>query len=286
MQKKNIVQALHWGRMFLKKAGISSHDLDARLILQDILEMSHEKLIINHEKEVSSEDYSAFEKMISQRSEHRPIAYLLRKKEFYGLEFNVSEDVLIPRPDSECLVDAVLENFGAEKNLKILDLGTGSGCLAISIFKNLENAEMVAVDFSEKALEIARQNAQKLGANVTFIQSDWFESLPKKFLNHFDIIVSNPPYVSRKDLFLMNEETKFEPESALFADQDGMMDYEKICASVPFYLKENGKIFFEFGANDEEKIAAILEKCGLEVIKFQKDLSGIKRCVIAKIKYA
>lgn len=236
----------------------------------------HEKRSESHsQKELSKKQKRRIEKFLKQRKKHKPLAYILKSAEFFGFDFYVNKNVLIPRPETEELVDLIQKQIN--QNTKVLDIGTGSGAIAISLQK-LTNAKVVAVDVSKKAISVAKKNAKNLDAKVNFVCSDLFENLQGQV---FDVIVSNPPYVSESEFVNLEKDVRdFEPKLALVAEKDGMMIYEKIIKEAPKHLQKGGKIFFEIGHTQAEKIKKLLEK-DFENITIKKDLEGKDRMVFA-----
>lgn len=225
--------------------------------------------------ELSKKQEKKIEKFLKQRKKHKPLAYILKNAEFFGFEFFVNKNVLIPRPETEELVDLVQKNIN-EKS-KVLDIGTGSGAIAITLQK-LTNASVFAVDISRKAISVAKRNEKKLDVDVEFFRSNLFEKLCGEV---FDVIVSNPPYISEDEFKTLEKDVQeFEPKLALVAENDGLAIYEKIIKQAPKHLSENGKIFFEVGHMQAEKVKSLLEK-DFENITIKKDLEGKNRIVFA-----
>lgn len=230
---KNIQELLIYGARKLEAAGINSPNLEARILIQYITGKSIEYLLARFEEELPLYQQNIFEELINRRLSLEPIAYIIGSKEFYGYQFIVNNTVLIPRQDTEILVGAILNehhNSGAETT--ILELGTGSGCIAISLLLEMTNAKVTATDISLDAIIIATQNAKEHNvlASLSIIHSDWFKTIENK---QFDIIVSNPPYISYNDIQYMSPETfKYEPRTALFAENNGLAAYYIIAQSA------------------------------------------------------
>ena len=228
--------------------------------------------------ELSESQVENVKKALEKRKKHIPLSYIFEEADFYGFKFKVNENVLIPRPETEELVELILKN--AEDNMSILDIGTGSGAIAITLAKKTQ-AKVTAVDISKEALKIASENAKSNGANVEFIHSDLFQNLKGR---KFDIIVSNPPYISEEEYSqLMPEVKNFEPKLALVCGEDGYAIYRKIIEKAPLFLNKNGKIYFEIGYKQADKIAEMLEKKFKDIV-VKKDLQGLDRMVYATIK--
>jgi len=252
----------------------NSPQLDAEILVSHITGQSRENLFLNLDFEI---DEKAIAPLVERRIEGEPIAYIIGKKEFWGMDFVVNENVLIPRPDTELLIEIAKKKFAQNAELKILDLGTGSGCIIISLLKEFPNATGFAVDNSAKALEVASQNAKLNDVrNIEFIKSDWFECMPR---TKFDLIVSNPPYIDTSDERVDFSTREFEPSSALFAKNNGLECYKTIASSIGRYLKKDGLALFEFGQDQHEDVAEIFKKCGFENITLHNDLSGIIRVI-------
>lgn len=277
-----IQENLRLGIKNLKEENISEPVLKARLLLCYILNLKKEDLVIYENKEVSSKNEEEYKKNIQKLIEGYPLQYITRHQEFMKLDFYVDENVLIPRADTEITVEEVILYCKNMKkgNIRILDLCTGSGVIAISIGKYIKNCEIVAVDISTKALEVAKKNANKNKVdNITWALSDLFD----KVEGRFDIIVSNPPYIKKKVIPTLEKEVQKEPIIALDGGQDGLDFYRKIIKKAPNYLKEEGAIFLEIGYDQKEDVLDIINetKKYREVIS-KKDLSENDRMIMAK----
>lgn len=266
----------------------SSKQLEARILLAHILNLTQENLLLSYNKEISKSDKDKFFKLIERRKSFEPIAYIIGKKEFYALEFLVNENVLIPRNDTELLVETVIKETitccNDYKVIKILELGSGSGAIAISLAKNISNALVVATDISDEALEISQKNAKlnNVMDKITFIQSDWYKNLDINSLSEqFDFIVSNPPYIRTEDRTYMSKETiLYEPTKALFADDNGLANYKEIIASADKFLKKSGRIILEIGFNQARLVKEILQHNEFTNIEIFPDLQGIERVIM------
>lgn len=245
---------------------------EARLLLGHLLDRNAAWLEAHRDDEVAIDsEYSA---LVSRRALGEPVAYLLGAREFFGRDFMVSPDVLIPRPETELLVDLAKQKVGAGGTARILDLGTGSGCLAITLALELPQARMTAVDVFPAALEVARGNAQRLGAQVEFIESDWYAALSPQ---RFDFIVANPPYVAMGDPHLGEGDLRFEPVGALTDHADGFSAICRIVAEAPQWLVPDGWLLFEHGYDQAAYARQLLEDAGFYVIEQHRDLAGIIR---------
>lgn len=256
--------------------------LDAEILLAYVLNCNRLKLYTNSEKNLSVDEVQKFQNLIEKRKKNIPVAYLIRNKEFFGLNFFVNENVLIPRPDTEILTQFVIENLSGEKNF--LDLCTGSGAICISICKFVKNAKCSAVDISENALKVAKFNAEKFGVEdrIKFFCGNLFEPIAEKF---FDAIISNPPYIPTKDLKTLQAEVKNEPEIALDGGDDGLNFYREIIEKSPKFLKSGGFLAVEIGINQSEKIINLIaENKNFENAEIFKDLAGIDRVIAARRK--
>lgn len=243
---------------------------EARLLLCHVLGVTLAALEAHPERKVSLPDAAAFEALAARRTAGEPIAYLTGRREFYGLDFLVTPDVLIPREETELLVDIALESRAA----RILDLGTGSGCLAIAVAKHLPQAQVTAVDASPAALAVARANAARHGVCVRFLQGDWFAPLAGE---RFDLILANPPYVAEADPHLAQGDVRFEPRGALAAGPDGLDDIRRIVAGAPAHLVPGGRLWLEHGYDQARAVAALLDAAGFVAIEQRRDLAGILR---------
>lgn len=252
------------------------------LILENLHQLKRIDLALNPDFEISEYDKVKWESILSELKTQKPIQYILGETEFYGLKFKVDENVLIPRPETEELVELIIskyKNQDASKKLKILDIGTGSGCIPISLKKNLPNAEVFTIDISENALKVAKENAKLNGVEVNFIQKSIFEI--EDLERQFDIIVSNPPYVR----MLEKEEIKtnvlkYEPHLALFVeDNDALIFYRKIALLAKKNLNQNGSLFFEINQYLGKETAYLLGSFGFKNILLIKDVYGNDRMI-------
>ncbi len=251
--------------------------LDAELLLAHCIGKNRTFLHTWPNTELTNTQLQNFEAFIEKRLIDYPVAYLLGKKEFWTLELAVSPDVLIPRPETELLVEIALDKIKNIKEPNIIDLGTGSGAIALALASERSDASVIATDYSEKALNIATTNATnlKLENQVAFIQSNWFESVDKEKA-FFDLIVSNPPYIDPKNPHL-KETIRHEPQQALVADNCGMSDIEKIIQKSHLFLKKGGYIILEHGFDQAEKVAELMETYHYQRIKSYPDLNKILR---------
>lgn len=230
------------------------------------------------------EEWTTLEKL---RAEGHPVAYLIGKKEFFNIELKVASGVLIPRPETELLVELAIDHVQAsgKKTPRILDLGTGSGAIGLALAKNLPNSQVTCVDVSAEALKIAQENARLLNLNsVKFIQSDWFDDLATSLPAEdclFDVIVSNPPYIRHDDIHLSQGDLRFEPASALTDDHDGLMAYRSIFKEAIAFLNPSGLILVEHGFDQSKEVCELLQEQNYINIKAHQDLAGIWRAASA-----
>jgi len=265
----------------LNKIGINSPQLEARILLQYVTNKPLQYLLINLDEQLNKTEIEAFETVLERRLKHEPVAYILGTKEFYSREFIVNKHVLIPRSDTEVLVDVVkLDSVVKPRNDNILELGTGSGCIAISLLLELPNSKVVATDISLDAIEVAKSNALKhhVTDRIQIIHSNWFENIKNQ---KFDFIVSNPPYISNTEKSEMAIETiNYEPSIALFADEDGLQAYLLIAENAKQFLKPNGKLALEIGFKQEEAVTRIFLDQGYNIESVYKDLQGYSRVIL------
>ena len=267
-----IREALQQAKQILKAAAIDTASLDANLLLSHVTSLSKVMLIAHDEDELSKEQEDKFFSLINKRKSGYPIAYILGYKEFFGLRLKVTEDTLIPRPDTETLVEKALA-FNPQG--KVLDLGTGTGAIILALKSELKSAiDAYAVDLSKKALEVASFNSQKLNLPVTFIQSNWFSKLGDL---KFSMIVSNPPYIQKDDIHLTQTSLPFEPIQALTSEEDGLLDIKLICKEAKKHLENGAPLLIEHGFNQGEKVRAIFTEQGYKNVATIKDLGGNDR---------
>lgn len=244
---------------------------EARLLLCHVLGCRATELLAHPERPLAAAAAGCFAGLLARRAAGEPIAYLLGEREFYGRTFQVTPAVLIPRPETELLVE--LGRQVPRSRPRILDLGTGSGCVAISLALELPAAEVVAVDVSAAALALAAANAARLGAEVAFVESDWFAALA----GNFDLIVANPPYIAAGDPHLTLGDLRFEPSSALACGADGLDALRRIIAAAPAHLAPEGRLWLEHGYDQGPAVAELLRQHGYREIASHRDLAGIVR---------
>ncbi len=275
-------EAIKIGSNLLKDNKIPSFIIDTELLLSKTLKKSREEILINPDEKISDEKILKFKEYLERRSKNEPIAYILEEKEFWSKKFNVSRDTLIPRPETELLVEE-LTNLYKKKNVTILDIGTGSGCIIISLLGNLNCSKGIGIDISKKAIEIAKINAIKhnITKRVKFIN----KSIDQVFNKKFDLIVSNPPYIVKKDIKNLSDDIKkFEPRMALDGGNDGLDLIRKVIYKSSEILKKNGALALEIGNKQFKKVLKILIENNYRIIKIIKDYRNNVRCVIAYYK--
>lgn len=252
---------------------------EARLLLASAMNRSAAWLMAHDDALLTEDELGRFAAWVARRAGGEPVAYLLGRREFYGRDFSVSPAVLIPRPETELLVELALDGYAAGQALRILDLGTGSGCLAVTLALELMGAEVVAVDVSAEALNIARRNAEALGAALRLHQGSWFSGLQGET---FDLIVTNPPYVAAGDSHLGIGDLRHEPPGALVSGPDGLDAIREIAANAAAHLVPGGTVLIEHGYDQAPAVAALLRASGLSDIEHHRDLAGIERVTSAR----
>ena len=264
----------------LNKSGFDEAESDSRLIFEYIAGIDRVKLTLEGDRELEPGVEEKLKAALDMRLTHMPVQYITGYQNFMGLEFMVSKDVLIPRMDTETLVEEVLR-LGLS-NVRVLDICTGSGCILLSILKYVYGSSGVGVDISDGALGVAEANSEALGIDATFIKSDMFENIPKD--EHFDIVVSNPPYI-RSDVIgtLMSEVKDYEPLLALDGSENGLKFYRIIADRAPEYLNNGGMLFLEIGYDQGAEVSALLSAAGFMDVEVIKDLSGLDRVVSGRI---
>lgn len=253
---------------------------EARLFLREILGVTAARIAAYPEDNLTPAQAERFADLLARRESGEPVAYLLGVREFYGRDFKVGPAVLIPRPETELIVDLVRERVPAGAAPAILDLGTGSGALAVTLALELPAASVTAVDFSAAALGVARANAEALGARVRFVESDWFAALDAG--ERFGVIVSNPPYVADGDPHLAEGDVRFEPASALASGPAGLDDIVRIVAAAPAFLTPGGWLLLEHGYDQAAAVRELLLAGGFVEVASARDLAGIERITLGR----
>jgi release factor glutamine methyltransferase len=263
------------GQQLLAKIS-DSGKLDVEILLSLVLKKTRSYLFTWPEKKLSDEQLHEFIKLLSRRADGEPIAYITGIKEFWSLPFAVSKATLIPRPDTETLVELVLELYPDNKVITCLDLGTGTGAIALALASEKAMWKIDAIDFNPDAVALAQRNAQALNlAQVDIYQSDWFKGVSKN--TKFDIIVSNPPYIDSDDINLSHGDVRFEPKSALVSSEQGLADIKHIANKARCFLNTEGKLFFEHGFEQGHAVRTILTDLGYKNVQSKQDLNGHER---------
>ncbi len=271
---------LQWTQQYFSQKGIESPRLDAEILLSHVLQKERIYLYAHYDEPMNPKELAAYREMVKQRAGRLSVAHILGTKAFMGLDFHVSTDVLIPRPETEMLVETVADMTEKNKPVSILDIGTGSGAIIISLLHYLPQAVGIGADISPKALEIARENGKKLGvdARVQWQESDLFSALADKT---FDWLVSNPPYLTAADMQQLQPEVRHDPAMALFGGPDGLDIYRRLAKESPKHVKKDGYVAVEIGAGQADDVVAIFTQDGWYThIKTVKDYGGIERVIL------
>ena len=275
----NYKDSYDWGRRILEAAGIQEADWDARLLLETICGTDRNTLLVHGERPLSREEESKYQDWIQKRAQHIPLQHLTGEQEFMGLTFLVNEHVLIPRQDTEILVEEVMREM--TDGSRILDMCTGSGCILLSLLHYSNDCLGTGADLSREALAVARENARRLGIQACFLCSDLFDKIEDKY----DIIVSNPPYIQTGVIGgLMDEVRLHEPLSALDGGEDGLVFYRKILEGCGKHLVRGGSLYFEIGYDQGEAVKGLMEKYGFSLVRVVKDFAGLDR-VVSGLRY-
>ena len=277
----NYREAFETGKGTLAAVGIGEAELDARLLLEEICGTDRNTLLVHGDREVTEEELTRYEEMLGRRSAHIPLQQIIGRQSFMGLEFYVDENVLIPRQDTELLVEEALQEL--HDGMRILDMCTGSGCILLSLLKYSNDCEGIGADISEDALRVAERNRVQLGLeNAAFVKSDLFEAVEGKF----DILVSNPPYICSDVIdTLMPEVREHEPRLALDGSADGLCFYRRILADCRAHLKPGGMLFFEIGYDQGEAVKRLMEESGFLEVEVKKDYGGLDRVVLGTLGF-
>ncbi|MDD5021909.1 MAG: peptide chain release factor N(5)-glutamine methyltransferase [Endomicrobiaceae bacterium] len=280
LNASNIFTLLKSAEELLKSNNMSEPKTDAEVLLCYVLKIKRSRLFFNRELAVSVQQFNTYSRYISKRITGQPVAYILGKTEFMGLDFIVNENVLIPRQETELLTEEVINQIKINKYEKVLDMCTGSGCIAISVAKD-SAVEITASDISDKAIKVAVENAviNNVADKINFIISDMFSNISEQ---KFDIIISNPPYVKEEEFEKLEKELQFEPKQALVAREEGLFFYKQIAEKSKNYLNQKGLIIVELNANIPDKITGIFTNKGYKKIKLIKDYAGLDRVLVLK----
>ena len=277
----NTYELLKIGSTTLKEKKIVSYDLDSEILLAKVLNKNRQDLLRNLTQKIHKKYFLKYSNFIERRSNHEPIAYILNQKEFWSNFFYVTKETLIPRPETELMVDRLIKKYKNKKNISIVDMGTGSGCIILSLLGELNNSSGVGIDISHRALQIAKKNAiyHGIDAKIKFLNIP----LSKYFSKKHDLIVSNPPYVSRREFQCLSEDIKkFEPRIALDGGNDGLDLIKKVIYKTKYILKLNGTLALEIGNKQFRKVSKILINNNFKIEFRINDFGNNTRCIIAK----
>ena len=276
----NIQETLNSAVKILNQCNIKNPYLDSEILLSKIINKDRKYIILNSKEQLSKTCLKNFSNLVERRKKGEPIAYLINKKEFWRHTFYVDCNVLIPRPDTEILVEETLKLFSKSSKLRILDIGTGSGCILLSILKERRNFLGTGIDISKNAIKVANFNAklQQLSSRVKFYKSD----VDKFLIGKYDIVLSNPPYIKKKDLkYLEKDVADYEPKTALDGGRDGFSEITKVISKVSKLVKKNGRFILEIGFDQKNKTIDILKKNSFYINKIVKDYGRNDRCIIS-----
>ena len=276
----NIHALLNKGFNLLKNSSRDTAMLDSEILLSKVLKKNREYLILNYKENLKKKSIELFYTLVERRKKNEPIAYIVKKKEFWKQTFYIDQGVLIPRPDTELLVQETLKLFDKNSNLRILDIGTGSGCILLSLLKERENFMGTGIDISKKAINVARFNAKlhQLSNRVKFFNSD----VDKFLIGKYDLVVSNPPYIKNNNIkYLEKDVFDYEPEVALNGGKTGFSKISKVVCRASSLLKKSGKLILEIGFDQKSKVIEILKKNRFYINKIAKDYAKKDRCIIS-----
>ena len=276
----NYQKILTDGDKFLKTNNIKSSKIDSELLLSKVLKKNREEILTSLNNKIDEKKFNEFSHYLFRRKKKEPIAYILGFKYFWKYYFYVNKSVLIPRPDTEHIVEETLKYISVNKSINILDIGTGSGCIIISILNERRKCKATAIDISNKAIKIAKTNAKlhHLENKIKFINMD----IDKHNSNKYDLILSNPPYIKNIELSRLDDDIKcFEPKLALRGGLDGYEEIKKVIRKSSELLKERGKLIIEIGKGQKEQTLIFLKKNGFYINKICKDFSGKDRCIVS-----
>ena len=276
----NIVDTLNHGISILKTSRIPNPYLDSEILLSKSINKDKKHIILNSKEILSRKQWNSFNSFIERRKKGEPIAYLINKKEFWKNEFYVNKDVLIPRPDTELIIEQFVKIYSKESQLQVLDIGTGSGCILLSILKERPNSYGTGIDISKKSINVSKFNAKQL--NLTNRVKFFHSSVDNFKIGKYDVVVSNPPYIKLLSLkYLEKDVVNFEPKLALSGGFDGFLKIRNVIKKANVLIKKNGKFILEIGFNQKNKVKEILKKEGFYVNKSVKDYGNNDRCIIS-----
>ncbi len=279
-----VLESIKLSTEYLGKKGVESPRINAELLLAHILKCKRLDLYLTFDRPLSDEEVTLYRSFLKRRGEYEPLQYIVGSVEFYGLPFFVNSSVLIPRQETEILVEEIIEQNKKDPRIKILDIGTGSGNIAVALAKYLPGSKVVASDLSKDALELAGKNSVQNGteSQVKFIENDILKSYPEE--KEFDVIVSNPPYVSGNDFEKLRPELKvYEPRQALTDDADGLIYYREISLKAKELLRPGGRLYFETGEGQSQAVRKILEENNYKSIMTKNDYLNIERVVSGEL---
>jgi len=276
----NIESILNQGISILKGSKISNPQLDGEILLSNSIKRDKKHIILNPKELLNSEQTRIFQNLIERRKKGEPVAYLINKKEFWKDEFFVNKDVLIPRPDTELIIEQVLKIYSKNSQFQVLDIGTGSGCILLSILRERPNFYGTGIDISKKSINVSKLNAKQL--NLTSRVKFFHSSVDNFKIGKYDLVVSNPPYIELLNLkYLEKDVISFEPKLALSGGFDGFSEIRKVISKTKTLIKKNGKFILEIGFNQKNKVKQILKDEGFYVNKAIKDYGNNDRCIIS-----
>ncbi len=274
-----IGKILDWTKQYFKDKGVESPRLDAEVLLSHIVKCDRIHLYVNFDRPLMADELAAYRRAVKMRAQRIPVAYILGEKEFMGHTFRVTQDVLIPRPDTEILVEEAIRLLADKPSPRIVDIGTGSGAIILSVLLDVEGATGVAVDLSEKALAVAQSNGERLGISerVAFRHGNLYAPIAGE---KYDMIVSNPPYIPVCDMEMLSPEVHKEPEMALVGGTDGLDFYRRLIDGAPTFLNEGGMVLFEVGIHQAHQVARLGRERGFSETRILNDYAGIERVVV------
>jgi len=276
----NIESILNQGISILKGSKISNPQLDGEILLSNSIKRDKKHIILNPKELLNSEQTRIFQNLIERRKKGEPVAHLINKKEFWKDEFFVNKDVLIPRPDTELIIEQVLKIYSKNSQFQVLDIGTGSGCILLSILRERPNFYGTGIDISKKSINVSKLNAKQL--NLTSRVKFFHSSVDNFKIGKYDLVVSNPPYIELLNLkYLEKDVISFEPKLALSGGFDGFSEIRKVISKTKTLIKKNGKFILEIGFNQKNKVKQILKDEGFYVNKAIKDYGNNDRCIIS-----
>ncbi|SPT84302.1 HemK family modification methylase [Niallia circulans] len=284
-----VFEALKWASSFLKEH--NREEYAAELLLRHSLQVSRSEMLMKFREDIGDEQFKDFQKLVYLHAKGQPVQYIIGQEDFYGRAFKVNKEVLIPRPETEELVQSALARidrlFGKDAALKLIDVGTGSGAIAVTMKLECPSLQVVASDLYEVSLAVAKQNAGNLGADpIEFVQGDLLQPFIAQGKS-FDVVLSNPPYIPEGDVMTMSDVvTEHEPHRALFAGEDGLLLYKRLCEELPQVVKEKAIIGFEVGAGQSNAVAQLLEAAFPQAkVEVQYDINGKDRMVFAEVGF-